>query len=157
MSTIPGLNLQLTLFKQMRTNILQSAFAGVSHSPFSSAYLFAWYAGIYPQGGEKRPLHEPYQPFFSITTAQLQALTAFLQHNSQAHFQQVCQAMAGVFHSDQALKDACRYLFLAGEFDSQLWQHLLQGLDKNSCRCITEPLQADELKLHGDLTFQHAP
>ncbi|ERS15211.1 hypothetical protein [Alloalcanivorax xenomutans] len=122
------------LFQQQRIQIMDMA---VHHGEYADHYLYAWYDGIYPflddtDGSVIRMPHEIYEDFFKIP-----------KHKVEVVFNRLCDAFdnsEGLTFYDledeykvressewdrMEIRDICRYFYLEGCFDDELWGRLL--------------------------------
>ncbi|MGL6368901.1 hypothetical protein ACSZNB_04035 [Aeromonas hydrophila] len=126
------------LFTQQRLQILTLA---VHHGEYSDAYLYAWYAGVYPffedtDGSVMRRPHEHYKEQFRISEDKVDELSLYLDQCEQNdeiptfyeledHYQ-TRHSQSEWSRSD--LLKICRYFFLRNMWDEDFWKKVLEPM-----------------------------
>jgi antitoxin MazE len=114
------------LFIQQRLQILSMA------DSFPDFYVYAWEEGIYPyledtDGTVVRKPHEPYESCFRYGRLMVKSVTEFIDgkwiNNETITFRDLERQFKG--YEPHKLQKVCRYLFLKGAFDDELWNSFI--------------------------------
>ena len=126
------------LFNMQRFQILSRYTDPNVKQNFSAAYAFAWHESIYPFLNESAKWHKPYEDCFDVQEKQFDELHEFLAdrcdsnklisfYELEDHYRVQRSASNASSWSRMHLVNACKYLFLEGQFDEAFWNHLLEN------------------------------
>ncbi|MDX1366807.1 hypothetical protein [Pseudomonas sp.] len=125
-------------FQLMRFNILSTSLANQESSPFSSAYIYAWDAGVYPLFNDGADWHKPFNAQFKVTESEIDELSKLLDENWLAkkpitfyeledHFDVKGTSYTNSNWERWKLITACRYMYLQELFDTDFWASLVEN------------------------------
>lgn len=137
-------SLMLAQFIQQRLQILH---LGLHYEEFNSAYLFAWWEGVYPllsdsDGSVMTRPHEIYSDVFSVPKAKVEIvydrLLQLYDHSEETTFYDIEDEFGisgaarpgefgGYSWSRSDLVYICKYLYLEDAFPKEFWERVLNG------------------------------
>jgi|GEM_PF-483177 len=122
-------------FTRQRLQIIEM---GISSNAFDDAYLYAWSESLYPamsdtDGSVPKQPHEHFKEEFLISYEQVMKVLNFIDDNwldkKLFTFYELESHFGGKWGDELGrvpLMKICRYSFLCGHFDSELWDHLVK-------------------------------
>lgn len=123
------------MFTQQRLQIMS---LGVHHNEYSDAYLYAWYAGVYPffedtDGSVSRMPHEHYKEYFKISEEKIDELSLYLDECEQKKEIPTFYELEDRYRTRSSqsgwgrmdLVGACRYFFLRDMWGEEFWKKLM--------------------------------
>lgn len=132
-----GSQQHLQLYEMARFNVLSAACAKAVGTAISDAYVYAWYAGVYPFDTEAPGLHQPFADQFDVPEHHAQELGKMLDdrwlNKSVPSFYQLESECGGrgrreFWHRTRLIR-CCRYMYLEDMFDDAFWKALLSRGD----------------------------
>jgi hypothetical protein len=147
------------LFQIMRFNILNSGRLDIGNSPFSSAYLYAWEAGVFPAFDEGADWHKPFSSQFKVSDEEVLELGNFLDnewlekkiitfYGLESHYGVRSSTHSSGNWDRVKLLKSCRYMYLNNMFDDSFWSSLVEN-----GKCPSEALSICRPMQNGDMYF----
>ncbi|GEQ99289.1 hypothetical protein JCM17844_29260 [Iodidimonas gelatinilytica] len=141
-------------FTMVKLQVLAMSLTKDTKDTISDAYVFAWCNGVYPLYHNNDSWHEPFQSFFDVSKEMIDDLGAYLDefwtsdtaaptfYDLEKHY----DTRHGATAWDRwKLIVGCRYMYLNGMFDDNLWNALLTPTNHPSeAKGITRPFKRSE-------------
>lgn len=126
------------LYSLQRFQILALVTSSSAQKTVSDSYAYAWSEGVYPLLNESASWHQAFEECFAVRREPLAELHAYLGerwdqkktlsfHELEDHYGIRGSRRPGPVWDQTRLVQACRYLYLHQQFDSEFWSAMLDA------------------------------